>query len=116
MGTESIAIETAFSEKEKLTDVERVEQFFHYLTGTGLPDGVQCQSPKLKPKKAFSVIWFLQEIAHALPSNVEMCSECGSFYDSHSEGYYVNDEYKKFGYKKREQGKCFCGACHDRRA
>lgn len=72
---------------------DRIDVFYKYLRGVGLPDGVTCSTPKLKPDMAFSVIWFLQEILHVLPDNIEQCDGCKELFDRCSGGFILDDQY-----------------------
>jgi len=72
---------------------DRIDVFYKYLKGEELPEGVTCKMPKLKPDIAFSVIWFLQEILHVLPDNIEQCDGCKELFDTDREGYILDDQY-----------------------
>ena len=72
---------------------DRMEVLYQYLLGMKLPDGVHCKMPKLDCDVASSVIWFLQEIMHCLPSNIEQCNGCKELFDTDSEGYRLDDQY-----------------------
>lgn len=76
---------------------DKLNILYRYLKGEELPDGVTCKTPKLDSKAAFSVIWFLQEIMHCLPENIERCDICGDLYDTDSEGYRLDDQWKLDG-------------------
>ena len=73
---------------------DAVDELFTYLKGEGLPEGVECKMPKLKPDLAFTVIWFLQEIMRCLPDNIEMCQGCKRLFDTDSEGYHLDKDYR----------------------
>ncbi len=72
---------------------DKINILYEYLKGEKLPDGVYCKMPKLTASKAFSVIWFLQEIMHCLPDNIEQCRRCKSLFDADSEGRILDDQY-----------------------
>ena len=74
---------------ENLTDMERVEKFYDYLR----------EDLKLSPKKAFHVIYYLQEHLPVFPDQIEQCSVCKSLYDSYSQGHHseVNDKFYCYG-------------------
>ena len=72
----------------------RLNVLYDYLQGQKLPDGVHCKMPKLSPNMAFNVIWFLQEIMHCLPDNIEQCKSCKDLFDTDSEGYTLDDQYE----------------------
>ena len=73
--------------------LDKVKVLYDYLRGEKLPDGVECAMPKLSANKAFSVIWFLQEIMQCLPGNIEQCKGCAELFDTDSEGYCLSDDY-----------------------
>ncbi|KKL03962.1 hypothetical protein LCGC14_2620850 [marine sediment metagenome] len=91
------------SQEKKLTDnyisiVEKVNELFEFLTDEKIPEGVCIKSrPKLSPNKAWSLIWFLQEVTHCLPDHIERCDVCGELYDSNAEGYWLDDQYELNG-------------------
>jgi len=85
------------------SDLEKIDEFYKFLTGEVVPKNIHLSkhaTPKMTEKKAFAVIWFLQEHLRILPENIEKCSECGDLYDSNCEGVYWE-----------KKGKNFCGAC-----
>lgn len=41
---------------------------------------------KLTKIKAFSIIWFIQEVIHQIPDKFEMCNTCESIFDTESSG------------------------------
>ncbi len=43
---------------------------------------------KLTPKKAFSIIWYLQEHFSILPDTIERCDVCNNLFDSESQGHH----------------------------
>jgi len=71
----------------------KLDVFYKYLKGEELPEGVECTIPNLKPNVAFSVIWFLQEIMHVLPENIEQCDGCNELFDTEREGIVLDDQY-----------------------
>ena len=73
---------------------DRLDVLYKYLMGIELPKGVFCKMPKLSANKAFSVIWFLQEIMHCLPDCIAQCDSCKDLYDSDSSGIYIDDQWK----------------------
>lgn len=78
---------------------EKIKNFFDYLQGT-VPDNIKLgkhDQLKLTPKKAMSVIWFLQEHLNIIPTNFEMCSKCKNIFDVNNSGYY-----------KEKTGKFYC--------
>lgn len=91
---------------------DKMQVFFEYLQGIKLPDGTHCKMPKLSAKKAFSVIWFLQEVMHVLPDNIEQCKDCLGLFDTDREGYHLDDQYSLNGrtLPKKYWGN-FCDYC-----
>jgi hypothetical protein len=59
------------------SDVEWIRDFYYDLKEKGLSS-----------KKAFSVIYFLQEHLPVFPDNIEQCSNCGELYDTYSQGHH----------------------------
>jgi len=80
-----------------LSTKEKFDVLYDYLKGIRLPTGVTCKMPKLSADVAFSLIWFLQEIMHCLPDNIEQCDGCKMLFDSDSAGYYLDDQYELDG-------------------
>ena len=81
---------------------EWIDEFYRFLQGE-TPEGMQCGKggqPKLSEKKAFSIIWYLQEHMRILPDNIERCDICGELFDDWSEGIYWETK-----------GKHYYGAC-----
>ena len=84
------------------SDLEWIEEFYKFLQGT-CPDSITLprgHQPKMTSKKAFSIIWYLQEHFSILPDRVEKCSNCDGLYDADSEGLYWE-----------AKGKHFCDGC-----
>lgn len=80
---------------------ERMLELFDFLCGVNLPKNVTVQKPpKLSPKMAMTVIWFLQEVTQVLPDHWEMCDDCQRLYDSYAEGDY-----------QETTGKHYCDCC-----
>lgn len=80
------------NDKKQLSDLELVDKFY-----TQLKDDL-----KLKPNKAFSIIYLLQEHIPVFPDHIEQCSVCKSLFDSYSAGWY-----------SEKSGKHFCDGCLD---
>jgi len=76
---------------------DAIDEFYKFLKGEELPEGMQCKMPNLTPERAFAVIWFLQEHLHVLPSNIEQCDGCKELFDTDSSGAILDDQYKLNG-------------------
>jgi hypothetical protein len=90
------------NDQKKDPGVEYIEEFFAFLQGT-VPDKMKIGKsfmPKLTRKKAFTVIWYIQERLHLLPDNIELCWSCGSLFDTYSEGLYWETKNRHY-----------CGGC-----
>lgn len=90
------------NDNKKVDDLERIDEFYRFLQGN-VPDGIRLKrghKPKLSEKKAFAIIWYLQEHLPILPDMIERCDKCGELYDSYSSGYH-----------SEKKGKCFCDGC-----
>ena len=89
-------------EKRKhFSDIDWINEFYLYLQGEKV-DGIGGDKPyiKLSQKKAFHIIWYLQEHLRILPDNIERCDICGKLYDSNQEGLYWESKTKNL-----------CGGC-----
>lgn len=87
------------------SDIEKVREFYRFLTGEEMPEKISMgrgHAPKMSEKKAFSIIWYLQEYLSVFPDTIERCNSCGELYDSNREGIYWETK-----------GKHFCGGCCD---
>lgn len=81
-------------------DLESINRFYEFLQGEK-PEGMKLLSqPKMTPKQAFSIIYFLQENLYIFPDTIEKCSVCNKLYDTDSEGIYWESK-----------GKFYCGSC-----
>lgn len=90
------------NDKRADTDLEWVNEFYEFLQGN-VPEKITLargHKPKLSKKKAFAIIWYLQEHFSILPDQIEQCDVCGDLYDSWSSGHY-----------SEKQGKHYCGSC-----
>jgi len=87
-----------FKDENHLSDENRkewntedwIKEFYQFLQGKNV-DGIQTSkhdTPKLTEKKAYTVIWYLQEHLRILPSNIERCNNCGELFDSNLGGTY----------------------------
>lgn len=82
-----------FPEKKECDAVDWITEFANFLQGETIEGMKEYKFlPEMTPRQAFGIIHYLQEHFPILPDNIEMCSECNSYYDSHSEGYYDDNE------------------------
>ena len=84
------------------TDLEWVDEFYKFLQGE-IPEGmrfVRGHKVCLSPKKAMSIIWYLQEHFSILPDSIEKCDVCDRLFDSYCEGIFWESKLKHF-----------CGGC-----
>ena len=87
------------------SDIEKVLEFYRFLTGEKRTDKTSFRrgySPKMSEKKAFYIIYFLQEHLPLFPDTIERCSACGELFDTSSEGFYWETK-----------GKHYCGGCEN---
>lgn len=85
------------------TSLEWIQEFFDFLQGE-MPENVQISrghAPKMSPKKAMSVIWYLQEHMPVIPDTIERCDNCGGLFDYDESGLYWESK-----------GKYFCDGCN----
>lgn len=83
------------------TSIDAVKTLYDMLRGSSLPETIAGKSPlNLTHKKAFFIIWFLQEHMGILPDHFEKCDNCKALYDSEKEGSY-----------SEKTGKFSCGGC-----
>lgn len=88
--------------KKEWTDLDWMKELNKFLQGE-CSDNIQLRrghKPKLSVKKAFAIIWYLQEHMRILPDNIEKCDNCNDLFDHNSEGIYWESK-----------GKNFCGGC-----
>ena len=84
------------------TDLEWIEEFYEFLQGE-IPENISLlrgYRPKMTAKKAFTIIWYLQEHLSILPDTIEKCDVCNGLYDSGEEGIYWETKRKHY-----------CGGC-----
>jgi hypothetical protein len=62
----------------KLSDVEWANKVYYFL----------LDDLKLSKRKAFQIIYYLQEHFPVIPDHIEQCSKCGELYDSWSQGHH----------------------------
>lgn len=61
--------------------LEQTQELHLFLQGEN-PEGYIVKPLNIEAKKAFTIIWFLQEHLGLIPDTYEMCSQCGKIYDS----------------------------------
>ena len=72
--------------------IETVEELYSFLQGN-IPEGLTLvAAPKLSKEQAFSIIYYLQEVAQLLPEKYEKCKICGRIYDSENEGQFIDED------------------------
>lgn len=93
------------NDKREDSDLEKLNEFYRFLTGEEMPEKISIgrgHAPKMSEKKAFSIIWYLQEHLSIFPDTIERCSVCGELFDTNSEGIYWETK-----------GKHYCEGCCD---
>jgi len=91
---------------------EQIVDFFEFLQGN-LPDGmIMANRPKLPQRKAFKVIWYLQEHLSILPDKYEQCKHCGYLFNSNATGVFIDSECAKMPDGKKILNK-YVGHYHD---
>jgi len=84
--------------------LEWIDEFYDFLQGES-PDTISLgrgHQPKLSQKKAFAIIWYLQEHFPIFPDTIGRCSICGELYDANCGGIYWETK-----------GKFYCEGCSD---
>ncbi len=84
------------------SDTEWIEEFYCFLKGV-VPEGMEMGRTnmlRLSKKKAFSIIWYLQEHFPILPDHIEVCWNCDSIFDVYSEGLHWETKNRHY-----------CGSC-----
>jgi len=93
----------SFSEVRKHRDENaeifpKVVEFYEFLQGISVPERFTLKhKPKLSAKKAFTIIYTLQEHLHILPDCFEKCEGCDMLFDSEREGLMLDDQYELNG-------------------
>ena len=90
------------NDQRLIDDVEWLQEFYEFLQGQ-VPEGIyfgRGHAPKLSAKKAFSIIYYLQEKMPVFPDHIEKCWNCGRLFDDHQEGLYWESK-----------GRHYCGNC-----
>lgn len=90
------------NDRDDKLDIDWIEDFFEFLKGEDNGGIVSPRGhlPKMSHKKAFSIIYYLQEILSVFPENIEKCSNCNSLFDTNHGGLYWESK-----------GKHYCGNC-----
>lgn len=102
------------SKKTEEITLEKVDEFYQFLQGKSVPDGFTLQSKiKMTPKKAFTIIYILQEFMGAFPDTYEQCQGCLYLYDSDNEGINIDDQWVISGTSKPAQKKYWGNWCDD---
>jgi hypothetical protein len=88
---------------EGKTDLDLMEKFYDFLRGQDKKNGTYYNiknAPKLSDGKAFSVIWYLQEILPVLGDHIEQCWNCKNLFDTREGGLYW-----------KSKGRHYCDGC-----
>ena len=87
---------------KKKTDLELIKDLYTFLQGV-TPTELslkKCYQPKLSHRKAFTIIYYLQEVLPLLPDFIEPCHHCGVLFNTEEEGLYWESK-----------GNHYCGTC-----
>ena len=90
------------NDKRGFSDLQWLNEFYAFLQGE-TPAGIRFtrgHKPEMSAKKAFSIIWYLQEHFPVFPANIEICNNCDRLFDYDMGGIYWESK-----------GKFFCGVC-----
>ena len=110
------------NENKDLEDFEWIDDFYEFLQGKN-PNITQnfVFPPKLDPKTAFDIIYYLQEYFPILPDTIEQCSMCLKLYDDNAEGSICDGCYEHFcghcDYELKQCSTCgnvFCEKCQSK--
>ncbi len=85
-----------------IDDIEKVKELYDFLTG-GTPEGMffnKTSKPKMSHKKAFAVIYYLQEHLNIIPDYFELCWNCRDIFNTETDGIYW-----------KSKGRYYCGGC-----
>ena len=88
------------NDKRDCTDLEWITEFYKWLQGEKSETLTWGFKPRLADKKAFEIIWYLQEQFSLFPDTIERCDICGDLFDRTNDGIYWESK-KKF----------YCGGC-----
>lgn len=89
-------------ERNSWSHTQWVDEFYRFLQGES-PEGMAVGKhgqPRLTQKKAFTIVWYLQEHLRVLPAHIERCDNCGELFDSHCDGIHWESK-----------SKFYCGGC-----
>lgn len=78
------------NDNKNWSDLEWTKEFYEFLQGN-VPEDLSFAKGhgiKLSKKKAFAIIYYLQEHFPVIPDHIEQCSVCGQLYDSWSQGHH----------------------------
>lgn len=84
------------------SDLEWVTEFYEFLKGN-MPKSIHLgrgSAMKLTEKKAFAIIWYLQEHFPVFPDTIERCSNCGDLFDTNCSGIHWESK-----------GRHYCDGC-----
>ena len=80
------------------TDLEWIEEFYEFLQDE-CSENIRLRKghqPKMSAKKAFAIIWYLQEHFPVFPDTIEKCWNCDNLFDTDSEGIYWQSKYRHY--------------------
>ena len=86
------------NDKKNWDDLRLIEEFYKFLQGDA-PDEISFSrgyQPKLSHKKAFSIIYYLQEHFPVLPDHIEQCWNCGGLFDTNCSGLYWESKFRHY--------------------
>jgi len=72
-------LDYAIDFKERVLSFTETKKFYQYLTGSKVSDITPIKG--LSKKKSFEVIYYLQEVLHIVPKNIEHCQICDELFD-----------------------------------
>ena len=88
MGKEITLIKN--NDNREISDLAWIEEFFNFLKGEEIEKISFCRGhkPKLNDKKAFAIIYYVQEHFPVFPDHIELCWNCGGLFDISCSGLY----------------------------
>lgn len=98
MGTKNQIKLLRNNDERTYSDLEWVNEFYHFLQGEA-PENISLRKgyqPKLSEKKAYEIIWYLQEHFPIIPDHIERCDNCGELFDCWSSGIYWQTKDKHY--------------------